>query len=192
MDSRPTSPPLVVSAKARANFYGLTREYSDEKASLVDLDDISPELVDPVPDARPGNQPDDVYKAAMAGWRFALRSFVMTHLHWESELLASMQERLRTPWLDDYFVYTSSLGVRSCSRSLSWSDLSAADSYVLYHFPTGVLLLWFRRARSRAPVHALHRRLRLVVHERSCVCTPAIFAASHTPECVTSVCVNQS
>ncbi|KAH7098070.1 phosphatidic acid phosphatase type 2/haloperoxidase [Auriculariales sp. MPI-PUGE-AT-0066] len=114
MDSRPGSPPAV-SARARANFYGLTRERSgeDDKSEFTLVEDISPELVDSVPNARPGNHPHDVYEAAMASWRFALRTFVMTHLQWESEFIGGMQERVRSPWLDDYFVYTSSLGTHT-------------------------------------------------------------------------------
>lgn len=86
--------PVAVSAQARANFYGLTRELSiDEKVTATVVDDISPQLVDPVPDERPGTQPEEFYASAMAGWRLALRAFVMTNLETESRWLAAMQVR---------------------------------------------------------------------------------------------------
>ncbi|KZV99226.1 hypothetical protein EXIGLDRAFT_605949 [Exidia glandulosa HHB12029] len=102
--------PAAVSAQARANFYGLTRE---PELSATVVDDISPDLVDPIPDERPGTQPEEVYVAAMAWWRLAMRTAVMKNLETESRILGAMQERIRSPWLDNYFVYTSSLGTHT-------------------------------------------------------------------------------
>lgn len=61
----------------------------------------------------PGTAPDEVYEESMSAWRFVSRQFVMRNLRTETELLAKMQNRIRTPLLDKYFVYTSSLGTHT-------------------------------------------------------------------------------
>ena len=60
-----------------------------------------------------GTAPDEFYAAALAPWRAAARKFVMRNLQKESEYLAKMQQRIRTPWLDTYFLYSSSLGTHT-------------------------------------------------------------------------------
>ncbi|KAF8318649.1 hypothetical protein DL93DRAFT_2095035 [Clavulina sp. PMI_390] len=61
----------------------------------------------------PGTAPDHVYQANMAWWRYRIRKFLVSNLATESRWIAAMQKRVRTPWLDTYFVYTSSLGTHT-------------------------------------------------------------------------------
>ncbi|KAF5351029.1 hypothetical protein D9756_008418 [Leucocoprinus leucothites] len=66
-----------------------------------------------VEDLVPGKQPMDVYEATLPKWRAAVRRTLVKSVRWESEVVAKMQEKIRTPWLDAYFVYTSSLGTHT-------------------------------------------------------------------------------
>ncbi|KAG8744954.1 hypothetical protein FRC10_009189 [Ceratobasidium sp. 414] len=86
--------------------------------------------VDSADDA-PGTLPDEYYDAAMAPWRAAIRRRLVKNLKYESEWLGSMQvpslyplcpfdnahwswqRKIRRPWLDTYFVYTSTLGTHT-------------------------------------------------------------------------------
>ncbi|EJT99372.1 acid phosphatase/Vanadium-dependent haloperoxidase [Dacryopinax primogenitus] len=61
----------------------------------------------------PGTQPDYVYDNALPPWRAAIRRWVVKSLRWESECIANMQRVVRRPWLDTYFVYTSTLGTHT-------------------------------------------------------------------------------
>lgn len=60
-----------------------------------------------------GTAPDEVYAKILAPWRAAIRRTVIWNLHNESKVLAKMQEKIRTPFWDKYFVYTSSLGTHT-------------------------------------------------------------------------------
>ncbi|KAF8156625.1 PAP2 superfamily-domain-containing protein [Crassisporium funariophilum] len=64
-------------------------------------------------DSTPGRQPKDVYETTLPWWRAAIRRKLVAGVHWESEVIAKMQDKIRTPWLDAYFVYTSSLGTHT-------------------------------------------------------------------------------
>jgi len=55
----------------------------------------------------------DVYDATLPWWRAAIRRRLVNVVHWESNVIARMQNKIRTPWLDTYFVYTSSLGTHT-------------------------------------------------------------------------------
>ncbi|CAE6481494.1 unnamed protein product [Rhizoctonia solani] len=68
--------------------------------------------VDSLDDA-PGTLPDEYYDAAMAPWRAAIRRRLVKNLKYESEWIGSMQRKIRRPFLDTYFVYTSSLGTHT-------------------------------------------------------------------------------
>lgn len=61
----------------------------------------------------PGQFPRDVYDAVLPPWRSAIRSVILKAVKIESPFLARMQNRLRNPWLDVYFLYTSSLGTHT-------------------------------------------------------------------------------
>ncbi|KAH7332750.1 phosphatidic acid phosphatase type 2/haloperoxidase [Rhizoctonia solani] len=68
--------------------------------------------VDSLDDA-PGTLPDEYYDAAMAPWRAAIRRRLVKNLKYESEWIGIMQRKIRRPFLDTYFVYTSSLGTHT-------------------------------------------------------------------------------
>ncbi|KAF8869396.1 PAP2 superfamily-domain-containing protein [Infundibulicybe gibba] len=61
----------------------------------------------------PGYLPMDVYDVTLPWWRAAIRRHLVKAVARESIVLAKMQEKIRTPWLDAYFVYTSSLGTHT-------------------------------------------------------------------------------
>lgn len=60
-----------------------------------------------------GRLPEEVYVSTLPRWRNALRRRLVSCVEWETGVLASMQDRVRTPWLDMYFVYTSTLGTHT-------------------------------------------------------------------------------
>ncbi|KAF8605669.1 hypothetical protein BDV93DRAFT_521493 [Ceratobasidium sp. AG-I] len=68
--------------------------------------------VDTADDA-PGTLPDEYYDAAMAPWRAEVRRRLVKNLKHESEWIGAMQRKIRRPFLDTYFVYTSSLGTHT-------------------------------------------------------------------------------
>lgn len=55
----------------------------------------------------------DVYDATLIWWRAAIRRKLVKSVRWESEVIARMQDLVRTSWLDSYFVYTSFLGTHT-------------------------------------------------------------------------------
>ncbi|KAF8056632.1 sphingosine-1-phosphate phosphatase [Lyophyllum atratum] len=61
----------------------------------------------------PGRRPMDVYDKTLPRWRAAVRRRLVKTVQWESEVIARLQNLIRTPWLDAYFVYTSSLGTHT-------------------------------------------------------------------------------
>ncbi|EKM76419.1 hypothetical protein AGABI1DRAFT_78483 [Agaricus bisporus var. burnettii JB137-S8] len=63
--------------------------------------------------AVPGNKAMDLYDTMLPKWRAAPRRWLIPLIRKESQILAKMQEKIRTPWLDAYFVYTSSLGTHT-------------------------------------------------------------------------------
>ncbi|EKM56390.1 uncharacterized protein PHACADRAFT_253476 [Phanerochaete carnosa HHB-10118-sp] len=60
-----------------------------------------------------GIAPDEVYERTLSWWRVALRKRLVRSLVWESKVIAAMQERVRTPFFDMYFVNTSTLGTHT-------------------------------------------------------------------------------
>ena len=87
----------------------------DEKKngdSTTDLMSASPLSMDETTYAV-GTAPEEFYTRTLAPWRAAARQFIMQRLQLESEWIARMQERFRSPWLDTFFVYTSSLGTHT-------------------------------------------------------------------------------
>ena len=72
------------------------------------------EKIQPMTSAAVGTGPDDFYARTLSPWRAAVRRFAMRNLEWESRCIGSMQRRVRTPWLDSFFVYTSTLGIHTC------------------------------------------------------------------------------
>lgn len=60
-----------------------------------------------------GTGPDEFYARTLPPWRAAIRRFAMRNLEWESQCIGRMQRAIRTPWLDSFFVNTSSLGTHT-------------------------------------------------------------------------------
>ncbi|KAJ9123334.1 hypothetical protein QFC22_001533 [Naganishia vaughanmartiniae] len=60
-----------------------------------------------------GCQPDAVYDKALPKWRASLRRKLIYSLRAENELLATLQEKIRTPWMDRYFYWTAIFGTHT-------------------------------------------------------------------------------
>ncbi|KAL6301478.1 hypothetical protein BKA93DRAFT_797667 [Sparassis latifolia] len=60
-----------------------------------------------------GRLPEDVYERTLSTWRNAIRKSLNNTVQWETRVLSKMQEYVRHPILDVYFVYTSSLGTHT-------------------------------------------------------------------------------
>ncbi|KAK7046938.1 sphingosine-1-phosphate phosphatase [Favolaschia claudopus] len=60
-----------------------------------------------------GCRPMDVYDATLPAWRAAVRRVLVAQIRIESVLVAKMQDAIRTPFLDSYFVYSSALGTHT-------------------------------------------------------------------------------
>ncbi|KAJ7034573.1 sphingosine-1-phosphate phosphatase [Mycena alexandri] len=61
----------------------------------------------------PGCRPMDVYDVTLPPWRAAVRRALVKQIRVESVIVAKMQDAIRSPWLDKYFVYTSALGTHT-------------------------------------------------------------------------------
>lgn len=77
----------------------------------VDVADSSkkqvPEITPPVLDA--GNKSNDHYKSRLSPFRYKLRQLCLPIIRYETEVLAALQNKLRTPMLDLYFAWTANL-----------------------------------------------------------------------------------
>ncbi|KAF9265034.1 acid phosphatase/Vanadium-dependent haloperoxidase [Marasmius fiardii PR-910] len=60
-----------------------------------------------------GKQPSDIYEATLSWWRAGIRRQIVKTVKNESKVVARLQNVMRRPWLDAYFVYTSSLGTHT-------------------------------------------------------------------------------
>ncbi|GEQ72292.1 hypothetical protein JCM33374_g5979 [Metschnikowia sp. JCM 33374] len=56
-----------------------------------------------------GNKPNDHYKSRLSTWRYTLRYWCLPIVREETQILARMQEAVRTPLLDAYFAWTANL-----------------------------------------------------------------------------------
>ncbi|KAI0341413.1 hypothetical protein BDW22DRAFT_1332802 [Trametopsis cervina] len=65
-----------------------------------------------------GILPDEVYERQMNWWRVRVRRLAGRNLQWETRVIASMQKRIRTPFLDAFFVNTSALGTHTFFMTL--------------------------------------------------------------------------
>ena len=117
-DSRASSAPS--SRSSSPGPYGY-----DEKR----LSSVSGTNLDSDDDLTPGRLARDVYEATLPKWRAAVRRRLVAAVEVESKVIAKMQvwpiatfsngviyafqKFIRTPWLDAYFVYTSSLGTHT-------------------------------------------------------------------------------
>ncbi|THH18859.1 hypothetical protein EW146_g2215 [Bondarzewia mesenterica] len=80
---------------------------SEKSASFDESEDNDSNIV------AAGRLSEEVYSSNLPWWRAAVRSKLVRCVEWESGVLARVQERVRTPWLDAYFVYTSTLGTHT-------------------------------------------------------------------------------
>lgn len=60
-----------------------------------------------------GNRPLDHYKSKMAPWRNNWRNAILPLIRWETPILARIQQRCRSPFLDIYFVLTANFGAHT-------------------------------------------------------------------------------
>ncbi|EAU82992.1 sphingosine-1-phosphate phosphatase [Coprinopsis cinerea okayama7 len=87
---------------------------SASPAPAYDFNDIvKTEKLNGVEDVSPGQGPTDVYDTTLPAWRAAVRRILVKTVEKESRVIARMQNAIRTPWLDSYFVYTSLLGTHT-------------------------------------------------------------------------------
>ncbi|KAF8268554.1 hypothetical protein EI94DRAFT_1778532 [Lactarius quietus] len=64
-------------------------------------------------DVAAGRLPEDIYASTLPTWRLAVRRKCLAVVEWESEVIARLQAKVRSPWLDTYFVYASMLGTHT-------------------------------------------------------------------------------
>ena len=77
-----------------------------------------------------GRLPEEIYSSTLPSWRAALRQKCLAAVEWESKIIAQLQVRspfflctlvvnrrlqakVRSPWLDTYFIYASMLGTHT-------------------------------------------------------------------------------
>ncbi|KAG2089314.1 PAP2 superfamily-domain-containing protein [Suillus discolor] len=56
---------------------------------------------------------EDLYETELPWWRATIRARILSSVKRESQILARMQECIRHPWLDLYFLYSSTLGTHT-------------------------------------------------------------------------------
>ncbi|KAI0088976.1 PAP2 superfamily-domain-containing protein [Irpex rosettiformis] len=86
---------------------------ADKAARTSSEKSESDDGLEDVPVTAIGILPDEVYDRTMNWWRAGIRRSLGRTLAWEAKMIARMQERVRTPFLDTYFVNTSSLGTHT-------------------------------------------------------------------------------
>ncbi|KXN85562.1 Dihydrosphingosine 1-phosphate phosphatase YSR3 [Leucoagaricus sp. SymC.cos] len=100
--SRASSPTPSLDCNPTLSEFHEKRSSRDKDKNGFDVEELAP-----------GKLPMDVYEATLPWWRAAVRRRLVKTVRWESGVIAEMQEKIRTPWLDAYFVYTSSLGTHT-------------------------------------------------------------------------------
>ncbi|KAH9005584.1 hypothetical protein EDB86DRAFT_3098618 [Lactarius hatsudake] len=60
-----------------------------------------------------GRLPEEIYTSTLPSWRAAVRRQCLAVVERESEIIAHWQSRVRTPWLDTYFLHSSMLGTHT-------------------------------------------------------------------------------
>lgn len=61
-----------------------------------------------------GNRPLDHYKSKLGPLRNSWRNAILPLIRWETPILADIQQRCRSPFLDIYFALTANLGTHTC------------------------------------------------------------------------------
>jgi hypothetical protein len=132
----------------------------------------------------PGTLPPDVYEATMGPARAAVRRVLVRWVARESPVLARMQDALRTPFLDKYFVYTSTLGTHTFfmialpALFFFGHDEMARGSVSAHAIGRG------RRADADAQAHirARGRRVHVLVHQGPPVFASAVRTPRHAAQ----------
>jgi len=60
-----------------------------------------------------GMLPSEIYDGTLNWWRSGIRRLLVKNLEAESRWIGLLQRTIRTPWLDKYFLYSSSLGTHT-------------------------------------------------------------------------------
>jgi len=107
--SRSTTPEAVTVDLAGTAWANEKKESFEDDSSSTSGEDEGHEVVE----GGVGRLPDEVYDKTLSWWRAGIRRQLAKSIEWESQVLAAMQKRIRTPFLDSYFVYTSSLGTHT-------------------------------------------------------------------------------
>ncbi|KAI0048889.1 hypothetical protein FA95DRAFT_1604846 [Auriscalpium vulgare] len=93
-------------------------DFTPEASPVTELPPSYPSekglYVEPTPEPHAaGRLPEEVYTNTLPWWRAAARRKLVGVVEWESAILARWQAKIRTPWLDTYFLQTSMLGTHT-------------------------------------------------------------------------------
>lgn len=119
----------------------------------------------PPPKIEAGRQPDAVYAAALAPWRDSFRRWCVRRLGPESEQIARLQAKVRTPARDTFFFYSAIFGSEYRQISLPLPPPRCTASQIaararsrpaLRHGPPGAA--WqVTPQKTDSSAHVLHR-----------------------------------
>ncbi|KAJ8514226.1 hypothetical protein ONZ45_g8224 [Pleurotus djamor] len=99
--SRESSPAPISRLRPPSSMAELEDDKQEKELTWVGSNDL------------PGLKSTDVYETTLPWWRAAIRRQIIKNVRWESDVIATIQDYIRAPWLDAYFVYTSSLGTHT-------------------------------------------------------------------------------
>lgn len=94
-----------------------------------------------------GNKPSDHYKSRLSPWRYNLRESLLPLIRWETPRLAKLQEKVRSPGLDFFFIMTANFGSHTFYVTmipiLFWLGLTAPGRDLVFVLSFGVFLTGF-------------------------------------------------
>lgn len=132
-----------------------TMDMDANHAPSSDTKSSPPARMSPEPSYAVGTAPDEFYARSLPPWRAVARKFVMQRLQGESAWIAKMQQKVRSPFLDSYFMYTSSLGTHTffmmglpCLFFFGYPEIGSGLIFVL---ATGVYVSSFLKDLICAP-----------------------------------------
>jgi len=97
-DSSPPTPPSGVAQASKKNGSHSSYSPSEEHTTTT---------------VAAGRLSEEVYTNILPWWRAELRRKTVSIVEWESQVIAQWQTRIRSPWLDTYFLQTSMLGTHT-------------------------------------------------------------------------------
>lgn len=117
----------------------------------VHSDDTDQAHTSPAPTAQhlkdAGNKPSDHYRSRLSPARYAVRSWCLPIVRRETEILAALQNKYRTPWLDVYFAWTANLASHTfyvlMLPPLFWFGASTMGRDLVFVLGMGIYLLGF-------------------------------------------------